>query len=1360
MVVIRSANEIILSLIDYLKLAQPDADTKPGTVIRDLFIEAPASQLALLYDELATISNKQSFRLVIGNDLDLLAKNFGMVRKQSTFAAGIALYTFYNINSTIVINSGDIAVARNGISFSVNTTTVVTPNAINNYLATATKYNNQLSLIGINDKYAVEIPVTATSAGSVGNISAYSLSTSNSYNVSNITNINAFNGGTDQENDADFRNRVLSAFSGSSIGTSLGYLNTTLATTGVTDAYVVEPGDPLMIRDGTQVITNNDGSLTVISEGSGGKVDVIFLGNNLTQNIDSFIYQDKSNNNDPTNSNNDFILGQILTDAGKTINRKRIDNISSGILPAQPASSILSVSGSISGNNFISKTVDEYGRISGNYELIKDNGIYSGSPWGFDTFHWISNKISLLQEDKIKGQYNAQDTTSYPDVLAIPQVQQSIAITNENSQVTYDRSIIQLLHTPSNSATRVYNVNTGERYNITNQNYDSTGTYNTTGRIQITGNTLPSPSDVLQVDYNWLINYDRYSDYDGLQYTTNSRQVNDSIDWGYSSVINNENIWFTNNNNFFTGTASHPIDTIISAKQFTEIDGIVTKITSGIYINRLCVILNNLSIQTSTVESVTLKNNNTELYSTAQNDGVIINNNTIVGINSLYNSTIILPTDTVAILGNKTTAIFNSTEVFSSSSKIINGSSSGYQITIPSSLIITTATSIILRVSYIASITDLFSSAISSLPASKIGNGYTLSSNIGFNNFSPANISKRENQIVQQNLSNQYFIELNTSSLEYSLIPSQVISVIRLSDGKELWNVNNLGTITIGTDNNFQIIFTGYNSPNIADNVLIIYYIVDNFRFQPFSYSNTIIKSRTDTLKQDPTSSQLYISLNNITTEPLGLTFSILDTNTNINYLTHSLSDGYIYINNAGNIMFCSIYTIFNNLPDILNKKLLISNAQNPNNNGLYDIISIDIANNSLHISNILDNITVDQISIIRVLDGKEIWNYSGMIDISNNQILMPKNVFANVNDNVYVILYNFSNLRKSPTKIINTISDQIVNSGVLTIKGTTIYKAQDVIFTSINNGLKLNISEAIMEALNLNSTSTVPNNVNIAKIIKLEKVATSSNVVTESLIVYDTKNTIIQNNLLYTDSMLSDYTLPNLEFILPSTKNNNANLPAIGDSLRISFYYTLSDDSENLSYTKNGSLYTNKKFAYINKIYVSSGLNSSQSAKITSTSFTQPTTGTRYQIFYDYLAPKQNERIIINYDYNQLCTSVTFNLETSRPINADILAKAAQQVLLDLTMNIVISNNYLTSKDTIVQSVKDQLISSMTVTKLGSVIDTTTLINIAQSITGVARARIIYFNVTGTEGSISIFQALNNQYFSANNIIVNTEIR
>src|SRR5579864_5121983 len=533
MVTIRSVNEIIASLIDFYRLAQPDLDTKAGTVARDLFIEGPSAQLSLLYDQLQGVSNKQSLRLSIGTDLDKLGKNFGLIRKQSTPSSGVALLTFSSLNAVININKGTPVYTAGGLGFTVTNGTSLVPSNINFYRSVATKFSAQLQFVGITDQFAVQVTVTASAPGSASNIGQYTLSKVSIPGISNVTNTVAFSGGTDQETDAAFRNRILSTFNGSSVGTSLGYLNAALSVTGVQDAVVIGPGDPLMTRDGT-VSKKINGVLTIVSEGSGGKVDIAVLGTNDISNTDTFIYQDKSNNNDPTSSKNNFVLGQIAADANLTISQKRITDIKNGQLPAQPVDSIIQVTGSVSGTNFAPFSIDQFGRGSGNYDLVKDTGVYGGSPFGFDTFVWKNNQIAF-QEDLIKGQSNGQDPTTFTGVLQITDAQQQLSVTNENSTVTSDRSIIQLLHFPATNITRVFNTNTGERYLITNQNLDVTTPFNNTGRIQISGNTLPSPSDILQVDYTWIVDYDRFSDFDGLLDTQNPRTVTDSIDWGYPS---------------------------------------------------------------------------------------------------------------------------------------------------------------------------------------------------------------------------------------------------------------------------------------------------------------------------------------------------------------------------------------------------------------------------------------------------------------------------------------------------------------------------------------------------------------------------------------------------------------------------------------------------------------------------------------------------------------------------------------------------------------------------------------------------------------------------------------------------------
>jgi len=1281
MVTIRSVNEIIANLIDFFRMAQPDLDTKPGTVARDLFIEGPSSQLSLLYDQLQGVSTQQSLRLSIGTDLDKLGKNFGLVRKQSTPSTGVALLTFSSLNATININKGAPIYTAGGLGFTVTNGVSIVPSNSNFYRSVATKFSAQLAFVGITDQYAVEVTVIATSPGSSGNIGQYSLTKANISGISNVTNVVAFTGGTDQETDAAFRNRILSTFSGSSVGTQLGYLNAALSVTGVQDAVVIEPGDPLMTRDGTVTETIN-GVPTVVSEGSGGKVDVVVLGANEVSNTDTFIFQDKSNNNDPTSSKNDFVLGQIASNANLSVSQKRVTDIKAGVLPAQPVDGILQVTGSTSGTNFVPFTIDGYGRGSGNYALVKDTGVYGGSPFGFDKFVWKSNQIEY-QEDLIKGQANGQDPTTFPDVLQVTDAQQQLGVTNENSTVTTDRSIIQLLHTPATNVTRVFNTNTGERYLITNQNLDATSPFNTTGRIQISGNTLPSPSDVLQVDYTWIVDYDRYSDFDGLLDTQNPRSVTDSVDWGYPSVIRNELVEFilSAGNNYYIGTSSHPVDTVISANVFTQVDGYVQLVTSGAYVNRLAVVVNNLASVTKTIDSVTWKNNNSELYNTGQNNGTFSSLAGVVGINVLYTTTIILPSDTVAVAGDRVTVYLNDTNIFSSGA--VQGTSNGAQITIPSSLINSTADKVNLRVTYIANVNDLFSSVTTSLPTSRVGNGYILNNNNGFNNFSIVNVSRRENQVVQLNLSNQFYVELSLPMSDYTLLLDNVLSVIRLSDGKELWNPDNQGSIATGLDGNYQLVLSGYNIPATNDRVLVIYYAPDVRRFQPFSFSNQIIKTRIDKLGQDPISKSFTVPLVSLTAQGSGLHFEVVEENSDA--VLFNVLDGYITPTSPTQAKLNSLTVNFSSLPDLTNKKIKITGAANPNNNGFFDIVNYNVTSNDITITTFLDHLTDDQVSVIRLLDGQDLWSYSGTIDHANNRLLIPQTPNASPNDLVFVMFFNFSNLRKAPTRIVGTTLDQIVNVGTVSIVGTSMGLAQDVIFTATSAGLKQNLQEALRKALGLASTASIPASVKIAKLVKAEKVVTfspGSDIVIETLANYDVVGTTIANNLYFSDLMLSDPTLSGVDFVLPASANNTLtgstnNLPSVGDTIRVTFYYTIDNDIENLSYTRICTLYTNKKFALINQIYVNSGFQSSQVTKFTATSFTKPSIGARYTVFYNYLAPKQNERILIQYNYNKLISDATFTIENNRPINADVLVRAAKLIQINLTMNVVVNASF-----------------------------------------------------------------------------------
>jgi len=1281
MVTIRSANEIILSLIDFLRVKQPGLDTKHGTVSRDLFVEAPASQLSLIYDEISKVSDLQSLRFSVGSDLDNYAQNYGIIRKSAGKSTGVALLTFASIPTNIAVNKNSSIIGSNGLTFTVMNGVSVNTASINSYRSVATRYRSDLDFLGITDQYAVEVAVIASTAGVIGNISKFGLTRTSIAGVSNVTNVFPFSGGSNQEDDDAFRNRVLAVFSGSNVGTALGYKNGVLADSSVIDALVIEPGDPLMTRDGTQVIQNPDRSFSVISEGNGGKVDVIILGSRVSEFIDTFIYRDASNHNDPTDVKNNFTLGQIAGDENKTVSRKRLDNLKAKVLPAQPVQEIIEVTGSLSGSNFIPKSVDALGRVTGNYELLKDTGVYAGSPWGFDTFRWVNDRISQFPEDKIKGRYNGQDNSAFTDVIDISVNEQNLSIQNENSNIAskltsagvvdedaagnpiLDPSTIQLNHVPATNVTRIFNLSTGERYTVTNQNPDGTGTVNLTGRISITGNTLPSPSDVLQVDYTWIIDYDPFVDYDGRFLDNNPRTVQDSIDWGYSNAIRNETITFTKNvaSTYYDGTVIHPISSVIKCKVFEEAESAVTNAT-GVYVGRLAVVVEDLLAPPTTIDSIKIKNTSKEIYDTAEADGVFVSVKVIAGILLRYTCTIILPTDTTAVEGESVSVIFDQDDVYTISGT--SGNFTSNQITIQVGNVSGAPTSFTSRVDYIANVQNFFSVNLTDIPMVRSGNGYARSSLVNTKLNNPAFTLRKEFATVATTS-----VKLPISSQEFVVTASSVVNVIRLSDGVPLWD--GYGTVTIDVDNQYLLnLSTG--TPVTGDNVIIFYFSDDIVRTQPMTFKPTVVDSEIST--------------------------TVLDVH------------------------------------------------------GDFSLTGLTIP----------ENISVNNIAVFKIADGLELSDDSMVVSATDGTIEFSSDLedLLSGGEKVFVIYYKTESLRQSFTRIAATLTDQSANEGIITVAGTSVSKASSIVFTAINTGFVQNVSEAIRKSSGLLSTDTLPTGLQLIRVVKLEKVSVTDGEVVSVDATYDVSRTRLKNAEFFSSEMIEDLSLTDLDFTMPSTVDNIAEEPNIGDQLRITFYYATPSDTEDMIFSRNGTVYGNKFFSVIDKIYVSSGFNTVSSGRIAFAATNQPITGSRYKTFYDYLAPKPNERIIIRYNYNKLISDATLTLEPTRPISADVLLKEATQLKVNFSLAIVVKSEFTASTNVVLQNVKDRVTAAINTNILGDTIDSSDLAAVAQGVTGVDRVRVLAFNLDQELGQVLSIIAQKNEYFVANTIEITPEGR
>jgi hypothetical protein len=683
-----------------------------------------------------------------------------------------------------------------------------------------------------------------------------------------------------------------------------------------------------------------------------------------------------------------------------------------------------------------------------------------------------------LAEDRTKLQYNGQDSLAYSDVSEITGIQQYISVTNENSSVLpLNRSYIQLAHYPVTSVTRVFNSTTGERYVVSGTNPDGTGAINETGRIVITGQSLPAVSDILQVDYTWIFSYDSYIDFDNKLTNQNIRSSGDTIDWGYSNEVRRERVILATSGSYVTATSSHPISSVESVNAFTE-----EAVTISLSSSRLAVVV---SDQVSNVVSIIRNSDGAQLWNTTSNDG------------SISSFIIYLPTDTTASFGNAVTVTYNAVDVY--------------------------------------------------------------------NTTTPGNF-------------NQNVISITPSS-----------------------------TATVGT---------------------------------------------------------------------------LVECN---------------YVANISNLLPA---TLLSSLPAIRNL-----NKFN---------------------TNILNNIGTQPTTHL----------YSGVSIVQNYRI--------------------------APTNLALSITGTI-SPGIITITGTTSFKVENVVFTAAYNSLKQNLSSAIRSYLGLSSVSSIPSNIKISKIAKVEKVSVSDDLkVLEVLNTYDLIGYSILDNSFVKSESISDSTLSATEFELPPTTANKANTPEIGERFRITFYIVKTNDSENVSFSKSGTLYTQKKFALADIIAISSGFISTQSASATLSiaAMNQPATKNRYRAFYDYLAPKINERITIRYNYDKLISDVTKSIEPKRTTGADVLVKAAMQILVDATLYIVISSDMINSSAIVLQNVQNAITSMLNAKALGTTIDQSDLINSAYSVNGVDRVRVMYFNKEGETGSVLSIVAQNNEYIVANDVLIYQETR
>ena len=92
--------------------------------------------------------------------------------------------------------------------------------------------------------------------------------------------------------------------------------------------------------------------------------------------------------------------------------------------------------------------------------------------------------------------------------------------------------------------------------------------------------------------------------------------------------------------------------------------------------------------------------------------------------------------------------------------------------------------------------------------------------------------------------------------------------------------------------------------------------------------------------------------------------------------------------------------------------------------------------------------------------------------------------------------------------------------------------------------------------------------------------------------------------------------------------------------------------------------------------------------------------------------------------------------------------------------MNVVVTESFVNSSSIVQQNVTDAITAELNAQALGTIIDSSDLVNAAYTVTGVDRVRIIYFNKAEQEGSVLSIQAQENEFISANDVVVEIETR
>lgn len=359
----KSLSEIAVGLITHIHDTLPEVDTKEGTFIRDVFIDPVATQIADLFQELKLLELGFSIITATDKELDRLARNFFITRKDATYATGKLRFYLGTGEPTedIFIPKGSLVGTESNENeeskeYSLSSAIYVVAGDPGTY-----QYDASVN------KWFVDVDASSAERGLDYNTDINTITLLGDvvqYPVESVTNPYPFTGGSDAESDVSLQMRISMAITGVNIGTKDGYKSFMLQQGEVEDAIVVGAGDPLMTRDNRE----------------GGMVDIYIRAENAEE--DDFTFD---------------VDYSYVRDTGLSPSYKNI------VLRKQPALIVNNIIGKRPNAN--SETgFDDITYINGsNYNKEKGSDrYYRDIKWGFV----VQSIDDLFDEDLLKAEAN------------------------------------------------------------------------------------------------------------------------------------------------------------------------------------------------------------------------------------------------------------------------------------------------------------------------------------------------------------------------------------------------------------------------------------------------------------------------------------------------------------------------------------------------------------------------------------------------------------------------------------------------------------------------------------------------------------------------------------------------------------------------------------------------------------------------------------------------------------------------------------------------------------------------------------------------------------------------------------------